>query len=71
MKIGILLSALAAIGCGKKPVIEEPLCGGVTDKTDPKAPKVIESKRSRIIMPIFFCRASGPRDIRTSFIPSA
>ena len=44
MKIGILLSALAAIGCGKKPVIEEPLCGGVTDKTDPKAPKVIESK---------------------------
>ncbi len=40
----ILLSALALLsGCHSRPPLA-PVCGGVTDKTDQKAPKVIESK---------------------------
>lgn len=44
--ICIVLAGIMLSGCGSS-AVEEPICGGVVDRSDHSAPKVIESKEIR------------------------
>lgn len=55
-----LILILSIFGCkGKKMEKDEPLCGGVTDKTDLNAPKVIESTDIESYFSCFYLHKYG------------
>ena len=61
----IMLAALAGLllsAC--RPAEEAPLCGGVTDRTDHSAPKVIESKQISSIFASFWIQDEEGRGTR-------
>ena len=61
----IMLAALAGLllsACW--PAEEAPLCGGVTDRTDHSAPKVIESKQISAIAALFWIQDEEGRGTR-------
>ena len=61
----IMLAALACLlftAC--RPAEEAPLCGGVTDRTDQSAPKVIGSKQISSIAASFWIQEEDGRGTR-------
>ena len=61
----IMLAALAGLLLTARwPAEEVPLCGGVTDRTDHSAPKVIESKQISSIAASFWIQDEEGRGTR-------